>query len=84
MEAEAGTVSEPAGKAPAPRAKENRHYRPAPSPRDLKALPGGFAIGFANGGQHIYVYGREPHVSQAAGSLTIEQAKSLAKRSRGR
>ena len=33
---------------------------------------------FADGGQHIYIYGREGHVASAASALTIDEAKSLA------
>lgn len=47
-------------------------------PLKIKPVPGGFAVAFARGGQHIYIYGREPHVAQAAGSLTIDEAKALA------
>ncbi|MEX0852028.1 MAG: hypothetical protein WD036_01900 [Bauldia sp.] len=46
-------------------------------PLKIKPIPGGFAIAFADGGQHVYVYGREPHGAQAAGSLTINEAKPL-------
>ncbi len=44
----------------------------------IHPIAGGFALAFANGGQHIYVYGREPHVASAAGTLTIDEAKTLA------
>ena len=47
-------------------------------PVKIKPIPGGFAITFVSGGQHIYIYGREPHVAQAAGSITIDEAKELA------
>jgi len=47
-------------------------------PITIKRVPGGFALVFANGGPHIYIYGREPHVASSAGSLTIDQAKALA------
>ena len=47
-------------------------------PLKIKPVPGGFAVAFANGGQHIYVYGREPHVASAAGSLTTDEARALA------
>ncbi len=47
-------------------------------PLKINLVPGGFAVAFTRGGQHIYVYGRDPHVAQAAGSLTIDEAKALA------
>lgn len=47
-------------------------------PVKIKPIPGGFAITFASAGQHIYIYGREQHVAQAAGSITIDEAKGLA------
>ena len=47
-------------------------------PLKIRPVPGGFAFAFAGGGRHIYVYGREPHVAQAAGSLTIDEATALA------
>ena len=47
-------------------------------PLKIKPVPGGFALAFARGGQHIYVYGREPHVASAADTLSIDEAKALA------
>ncbi len=46
-------------------------------PVKIKSVPGGFTLVFADGDQHVYIYGREPHVSQSFGSLTIEEAKTL-------
>lgn len=46
-------------------------------PVKIKPVPGGFTLVFASGGQHVYIYGREPRVSQSSGSLTIEEAKAL-------
>ena len=48
-------------------------------PLKIKPIPGGYAISFADGTQAIYVYGREPHVAAAAGTLTIDEAKALAR-----
>jgi len=47
-------------------------------PLKIKPVAGGYAIAFANGGQHVYVYGREPHIASAAGALTLDEAKVLA------
>ena len=47
-------------------------------PVKIKRVAGGFAVAFARGGQHIYVYGREPHVASAADTLSIDEAKALA------
>ncbi len=43
----------------------------------------GFALAFAIGGQHVYIYGREPHVASAADTLTIDEAKALAQEMAG-
>lgn len=47
-------------------------------PLTIKALPGGFAIHFADGRRAMIVYGREDHVARAANSLTLDEAKALA------
>ena len=47
-------------------------------PLKIAPVPGGFVVAFARGGQHIHVYGREAHVAQAAGTLTIDEAEARA------
>ena len=49
-------------------------------PLKIRPVPGGFAIVFADGGQHIYIEGGDHGAgTQLDGTLTSEQAMDLAK-----
>ena len=48
-------------------------------PLHIKSLPGGYAIEFSDGRSPIYIYGREPHATTGVNSLTLDEARALAK-----
>lgn len=47
-------------------------------PLKIKPLPGGYAIHFADGRRAFIIYGREPHVANAAQTFTMDEARELA------
>jgi hypothetical protein len=48
-------------------------------PLTIRSVADGFAIVFADGGQHVFVSGREPTAGTPPGGLNSDEALELAK-----